>query len=138
MEFGTLVEICPRKQYDYSFLEGSGSSEIVLTRTLEVVPDYRFKLITLVHDAQFATASGATVRVQVASAMPSPTENALFTAAPTLTTTIDLNTDPGDMLVEDGTDIGPYANVTLRFDQIDTGERLFVDLSFFALLRAGG
>jgi len=139
MDAGRLIEIAPRKEYDYSFLAGSSSSLVVLARAMDVVPDYRFKLITLIHDVKFAAASGATATIAVQTTMPSPYQDGLVSLdTPSITETIDLNTNQGDMLVSNATNVGPYANVVVLFNQIDAGERFFVDMSVYALLRAGG
>lgn len=106
---------------------------------MNVVPEHRFKLITLIHDVKFAAASGATATIAVFSAVPTPYQNGLLALdTPSITETINLSTNVGDMLVQDATDVGPYANVVVLFNQIDAGERFFVDMSVYALLRSGG
>ncbi len=137
METGTLVEVIPRTQFDYSFLDTGGSSVVVFERALDIVDFYRARLIVMVHEVDIQNGS---FRVIARSAMPSPAENRLFTTpgAAQLSVTVDSATDSGDFLLDDTTDAGPYFNVRMLIDQTTGGERNFADISVAMLLRAGG
>lgn len=137
MDAGTLIEVIPRTQFDYSFLPSSGTSSVVFERALDIVDFYRARLVVMVHDVSIQNGSFV---LEAKSAMPSPQENSVFTVGGSAALSITLNSSTSDqsLLVDDVTDAGPYLNLAMAISQTTAGQRLFADISVAMLLRAGG
>ena len=136
METGSLIEIIPRTQFDYSFLPSSGSSSVVFERALDIVDFYRARLIVLVHDVNIQNGS---FTIEGRSAMPSPQSTSVFTvSSPVLSIALNSGSSDQSLLVDDTTDAGPYLNLAMAISQTTAGQRNFVDISIAMLLRAGG
>ena len=137
MEQGKLIQLLPRKQFEYAFLAAGGSQEVVIAQAVNIIPFYRCKLITRVHDVD--TGGSAAFSLTVHSADPTRESTDLFFNTTAAITRSISGTTAGVMHEDNATDVGPYAYIKLAINQDPTTpQSLFCDISIDMLVRAGG
>ena len=132
-----VITLHGKRRFDFSFLAGSDSREVVIRRALPVIPYYYTMILVRVHQIDV---QGGSFAYHVYNTLPSPQDPQEFTDPNfiSLTITIDSTNAAGDLETNTDAQDGPFFKIALTATQGTTGQRLYAELSAALYCRAVG
>jgi len=130
---GIIVPILEKRTFEYGFLTGPGTQDVVLHPAIDVGNWYRVRLVVLVH--QISASSGNFVfKLQHTFPCENDRQEFVDTATDFLATASITNASPNIKTIT-GTDPQAFLKVVLRATQVTTGTTLYGEFSAYLVLR---
>lgn len=125
---GKVITILRKQTFDYTFLGASASETVTLHKALPVRPYYYYWLGLRVHNINIQTGNFV---LGLPNTLPYSQDPQEFTqtGTPTLQLTVSSAATAPSLLIDSGSNLGPYLKIILTATQGTAGNRLYAEFS---------
>lgn len=129
---GIIVPIVDKRIFEYSYLGGAATQDIVLHPAVDVGNWYRVRAVVLVHQI---TATSGNFVVKLQHTFPSENDRQEFVDTTDFLATASITGASPNIKTISGTDPQAYLKVLLRATQGTANHTLYAELSVYLVLR---
>lgn len=132
-----IINILPKRVFDFTYLANSASKEIVIQPAIETVSYYRVRLIVRVHSLKINTGVGQTIYFLLQNTLPSEEDTADFTDTASSFLSVPITTTSPNVTSGTATDPHAFLKIVVQGAQGSTsgGVALNAELSAVLVLR---
>jgi hypothetical protein len=129
---GIIVPILEQRVFEYSYLAGTNTQDVVLHPGVDVGNWYRVRLVVLVHQI---TASTGNFVFKLQHAFPCESDRQEFVDTSDFLATASITSNSPNIKTITGTDPQAYLKVILRATQVTSSTTLYGEFSAYLVLR---